>query len=123
MVETIGQGAALDAGSLATGEVLCRAFAAIMCAMLSLQLKSWMQSGMILRRYYLWLCLRWMRLRRKPKSLKRMMLKPMGLCIDCYSVWVFSASYCLLFGFDLWLPLFGGLSFATLKISQAHGIG
>lgn len=72
-----------------------------------------MQSGMIFRRYYLFLVLKWIRWREKRKM--RMVLKPFGLCITCYSAWI-SMIVSLYFGHGLMKSMLGiGITYITIR--------
>src|SRR5690554_6698596 len=59
-------------------------------AMLSLFIQACMEPKMILRRYYVLLNYLWI----KKKS--RWLLKPLGLCIYCFSSWVWIGFFCII---------------------------
>lgn len=64
----------------------------LMTAALSVFAEECMQSGMILRRYRLWLLWHWINMRHyqhRPWRVLRPLLKPAGLCIYCYGSWVY----------------------------------
>lgn len=83
----------------------------IICLMIAgfiLFLEMCMSPGMILRRYRLFLLRLWMLNWRRKDRYKRIILKPLGLCIYCYSTWVSIISYFILyehFSYDILLHI------------------
>lgn len=64
-------------------------------ALFSLTLQKWLEPGMILGKYGILLNLLWIKWRKKPNRWKRHILKPLGLCIYCFSEWVFIGLFCV----------------------------
>jgi hypothetical protein len=87
----------------------------LMLAGLGLFFQHCMEPGMIFRRYYLWLIFHWIRNRKREVRWKRWPLKPLGLCVYCNTAWLGVAFYMLFLGLNLWIFLFLGLLYATLK--------
>lgn len=76
------------------------------------------QSGMIFRRYYLFLNLMWIRLRKKRKL--RMLLKPIGLCSYCYSVWIYFILYLIWNSLDIFIIFGLGINYTILNFINKH---
>jgi amino acid transporter len=88
----------------------------LMTASLGLFLEECMNPNMILRRYYLWLTYHWIKNWRKKDRWRRWLLKPLGLCVYCFSSWITIFFY--LYNFDLDLNIFFalGMNYLWLKI-------
>lgn len=84
----------------------------LLAATFSKFLEMTFQSGMIFRRYYLFLNLMWIKYRKKRKL--RSLLKPMGLCIYCYSVWIYFFMYFICFYIDIFIIFGLGINFVVL---------
>lgn len=80
---------------------------------LSLFLQMTMSKGMIARKYYSWLYIHYVR--KCKTSPFKALLKPLGLCIYCYSVHIFLACYLSVVGFDMLLPIHLGLFYICLS--------
>jgi len=85
----------------------------LLTASLSAFIHKCMDSGMILRRYYLYLTLKWIKWRKKRR--KRQILKPLGLCIYCYSAWVYLISYAAIKGPELKMILGLGINYIIIE--------
>lgn len=94
---------------------------ALSTASLSMFLQKCMEPEMIFRRWYLLLVLKYIKWRKKKQRWKRSLLKPIGLCVYCYSTWVFIVLYLLIVsqktGFLLYfIGLFIGMGFNYIWI-------
>lgn len=67
-------------------DVVLRLLYCLISACLSIFISGLFDSGMILRRYFVLLNYLWIKSRRRKRL--RNLLKPLGLCIYCYSFWV-----------------------------------
>jgi len=87
-----------------------------MVAALSLFIQKCMESGMIFRRYYLYLIHIYVQNWRKKDRYKRFLLKPIGLCIYCYSTWIAIFTYVIKFGFSYDILLFIGMNYLFIQL-------
>ena len=93
-------------------------FHALAAAGISLLLQKSMQYGMPLRRYYLLLCLIWIRSRRTKTARRwRQILKPLGLCLPCMNIWVAVATFSLGCFEHVQIPLFFGMQFLIFHLA------
>ncbi len=104
-------GTIVESAGDATLVLLC-----LMIASLGLLFQECMEPGMIFRRYYLWLTYHWIRNWRKKDRWKRWLLKPLGMCVYCNTVWVAIFYYLYRFGFNVEILLFLGLVYTWIKI-------
>jgi len=88
-----------------------------MTAGLSLFIKKCFESGMIFRRWYLYLTYWWIKWHKKKDRRKRPILKVLGLCIYCFSTWV-AIFFCSVFISinPLIIFLFIGVNYIWLEI-------
>jgi len=75
---------------------------------------------MIFRRYFLFLTLLWIKWWRKKDRGKRFFLKPLGLCIYCYSTWIAIIFYLLFIGINPHIFLFLGLNYLYIEIFMKY---
>ena len=102
---------------LATKEVVILMYS-LMIAALGLFFQECMGTGMILRRYYLWLTYHWIKNWRKKDRWRRCPLSFLGLCIYCNATWIAIFFYLHKFGPDLEIFLFLGMSYLWIKIIE-----
>lgn len=96
-------------------DVILKFITCLGSAGVSVMLSRGMQSGMLLHRYALLLehySIKW---RKRKDRAKRAVLKPLGLCICCYSVWVNLAVYSALEGTDM-IVQFAGINFILIDL-------
>jgi hypothetical protein len=91
-------------------------FLSLATAGLAMFLQECMEREMILRRYYLLLIYHWRNNWRKKDRWKRAILKPLGLCVYCNSVYLGSIFLFSLTNLYFYLPLFLGFQFLWLII-------
>lgn len=82
---------------------------------LSLLFQKCMEEGMIFRRYYLLLTSCWIKWYRRKDRWKRNLLKPIGLCIYCYSTWLAIFSFLYYYGVKLEVFLFIGMNYILIE--------
>lgn len=75
------------------------------------------QSGMIFHKYQQWLLYHWRRLGKKKKFKRRRLLKPLGLCIWCYSTWLYMFLHLILWELNLFTFLGVGINYVILELS------
>lgn len=83
---------------------------------LSMFLEKCFESGMIFRRFRLYMLYHWIKNWRKKDRWKRKFIK-LFLCIYCYNTWITIISYFIFISHNfLYLPLFIGSSYLILEI-------
>ena len=85
-------------------------------ACLSLFINKCFQKDMIFRRYFLLLTYYWIKWHKRKDRWKRKVLKPIGLCIYCYSTWVSIFVFFTISTNPILLFLFIGLNYIWVEI-------
>lgn len=94
----------------------------LLTSSLSLFLWKCMESGMILRRYYLLLIYYWIKWHRQKDRWKRYVLKPLGSCIYCSSTWLCIISALMFFNVKYYnyIPFAIGINYIFIEIGLKY---